>query len=76
MVSKNHAGDLDLFDRGRTRRHSLSPVASANQLPAHSAGNFQQQSEQKSRAPMFANRTLMCALRINRKNINVKRVNC
>ena len=49
MVSKNHAGDLDLYDRARTRRHSLSLVASANQLPVHSAGNFQQQSEQKAR---------------------------
>ena len=54
MVSKKHAGDLDLFDRGRTRRHLLSLVASANQLPAYSAGNFQQQSERTKSAGMDA----------------------
>ena len=43
MVSKKYAGDLDLFDRGQTRRRWRSLVAFANQLPAHSAGNFQPQ---------------------------------
>ena len=51
QVVQNHcANDLDLFefDRRQTRLHLFSQVVIANQLPAHSAGNFQQQSEQKS----------------------------
>jgi len=40
MVSKKHAGDLDLFDRGRTRRHGfrwwLSQINCRHILPATS----------------------------------------
>jgi hypothetical protein len=41
MVLKNHAGDLDSFDRRLPRRHSLSRGAFANQLPANPAGKIQ-----------------------------------
>jgi len=48
VVLKNHARDLDLFDRHPTRPHSLvnfhplRQVGLTNSLPAISAGNFQQ----------------------------------
>ena len=48
MVLKNHARDLDLFDRHQARPHylvkfhPLRQVGLTNSLPAISAGNFQQ----------------------------------
>lgn len=49
VVLKNHARDLDLFDRHPARNHSLvnfhqlRQVVLTNSLPAVPAGNFQQQ---------------------------------
>ena len=43
MVLKIHASDLDSFDRRLPRRHSLSRVALANQLPANPAGKINYQ---------------------------------
>jgi hypothetical protein len=49
VVLKNHARDLDLFDRHQARHHSLVNFHSlrraglTNSLPAISADNFQQQ---------------------------------
>ena len=56
MVQNYHAKDLDLFDRHQTRLHSQSRMA-LNQLPAHSAGKSQLQSEQTRRAGLLADRT-------------------
>ncbi len=49
VVLKNHARDLDLADRDRTREpylvnyHPLRQVVQTNSLSAHSAGKFQLQ---------------------------------
>ena len=93
VVLKNHARDLDPFDR------------TSNQPPANSAGTSNYQRAQKTQAMTPANRMLHCVRsgsstvcaegfrvqmmwkssltvgllarqRIDRKNINVKRVNC
>src|SRR5213078_4621737 len=84
VVLKNHARDLDPFDR------------TSNQAPANSAGTSNYQRAQKTQASSSANRMLhcvrsgslnVCAARVspsglqnsrrrNRKKINVKRVNC
>jgi len=48
VVLKNHARDLDLFDRHQARHcsivnfHPLRQVSLTNSLPAISAGDFQQ----------------------------------
>jgi hypothetical protein len=80
MVLKERERDLDLFDRSQTLLHLQSQVAQSNQLPAHSAGNFQLQPTVPQammpaiRTPGRVRSTGMRVLL--RKKINVKRVNC
>jgi hypothetical protein len=87
MVLPNPARDLDLLDRDQTRRRMQSQAGIANQLPSHSDGNFHQQlrksiagtdacashAQPSQRGSRAGN---VCVQRINRKKINVKRVNC
>jgi hypothetical protein len=87
MVLPNHASDLDLLDRAQTRRRLQSQAGIANQLPSHSDGNFHQPLRKSiagteacaSHAQPFQRGKRSgnaCVQRINRKKINVKRVNC
>ena len=80
VVLKNHARDLDLFDRHPARHHSLvnfhplRQVGLTNSLPAISAGNFQQLSSKRVAGeaacePRAGMRALLLIQRVRRERL-------